>query len=181
LHSADGVADEIERNYTYYLYVMASASRGKYREFQRNALEHGGDTVNGAGNTGREPGLSLHGCSHGSLGTARPHVDMYTAMIESSRSPQNNSGAARGSSSPRLSPSTAGRVALGYAAEMRDLYLLRKPWTAMSAKFPITLASSRIPADGTGTVEENGPTLAGSRRTRWRAVRTGYPHPLQGR
>jgi hypothetical protein len=30
LHSEDGVADSIERNYTYYLYVMASSSRGKF-------------------------------------------------------------------------------------------------------------------------------------------------------
>ena len=30
LHSADGVADEIEANYTYFLYLMASCSRGTY-------------------------------------------------------------------------------------------------------------------------------------------------------
>ncbi len=42
LHSADGVADVIERNYTYYLYLMASSSRGKYpHEIQRHALDHG--------------------------------------------------------------------------------------------------------------------------------------------
>src|SRR5581483_2202688 len=30
LHSADGVADTIENNYNYFLYIMASASRGDY-------------------------------------------------------------------------------------------------------------------------------------------------------
>lgn len=30
LHSADGVADEIETNYTYFLYIMGSCSRGTY-------------------------------------------------------------------------------------------------------------------------------------------------------
>ena len=30
LHSDDGQADFVERNYTYFLYVMASASRGAY-------------------------------------------------------------------------------------------------------------------------------------------------------
>lgn len=30
MSSEDGVADEIERNYTYFLYVMASASRGEW-------------------------------------------------------------------------------------------------------------------------------------------------------
>ena len=30
LRSADGVADEVERNYTYFLYIMASCSRGEY-------------------------------------------------------------------------------------------------------------------------------------------------------
>jgi len=30
LHSADGVADEVEKNYTYFLYLMTSCSRGTY-------------------------------------------------------------------------------------------------------------------------------------------------------
>ena len=30
LHSADGVADEVEKNYTCFLYIMASCSRGEY-------------------------------------------------------------------------------------------------------------------------------------------------------
>ena len=44
LHSADGVADSVERNYTYYLYVMASSSRGKYpTKFNGMLWTTGGD------------------------------------------------------------------------------------------------------------------------------------------
>jgi len=42
LHSADGVADRVEENYTYYLYVMASSSRGKFPEFRGHHTQFGG-------------------------------------------------------------------------------------------------------------------------------------------
>ncbi|HEX5170336.1 MAG TPA: DUF5703 domain-containing protein, partial [Cyclobacteriaceae bacterium] len=44
LHSDDGVADLVEKNYTYYLYVMASSSRGKYPpKFNGMLWSTGGD------------------------------------------------------------------------------------------------------------------------------------------
>ncbi len=45
LHSDDGTTDYIQENYTYYLYVMASASRGKYSpKFNGMLWTTGGDT-----------------------------------------------------------------------------------------------------------------------------------------
>ncbi len=44
LHSEDGVADSIEQNYTYYLYIMASSSRGRFpAKFNEMIWITGGD------------------------------------------------------------------------------------------------------------------------------------------
>ncbi len=139
LHSADGVADEIERNYTYYLYVMASASRGKYpAKFNGMLWSTGGDTRQWGGQYwGANQGCLYNGLfPTGRWELLDPVFDMYTEMVESCRLAARQQWGSDGIFFPEtfafngLAP-----LPDDIAAEMRDLYLLRKPWTAVSEKF----------------------------------------------
>ena len=88
LHSADGVADSVERDYTYYLYVMASSSRGKYpTKFNGMLWTTGGD----ARKWGGLYWGANQSCLYNALLTANrldlldPMFDMYSRMYESCR------------------------------------------------------------------------------------------------
>ncbi len=139
LHSADGVADEVERNYTYYLYVMASASRGKYpAKFNGMLWSTGGDTRQWGGQYwGANQGCLYNGLfPTGRWELLDPMFDMYTAMIESSEVAAVQQWGSQGIFFPEtLAFNGLARLPDDIAAEMRDLYLLRKPWAAASAKF----------------------------------------------
>ncbi len=139
LHSADGVADEIERNYSYYLYVMASASRGEYpAKFNGMLWSTGGDTRQWGGQYwGANQGCLYNGLfPSGRWELLDPVFDMYTRMIQSSELAAKQQWGSRGIFFPETFAFN-GLAALpdDIAAEMRDLYLMRKPWTAVSAKF----------------------------------------------
>jgi len=139
LHSADGVADEIEKHYTYYLYVMASSSRGKYpTKFNGMIWTTGGDA--------RQWGSQYWGANQSCLYNALfptnrwelldPVFDTYTAMKESCALAAEQQWGSKGIFFPEtyafngLAP-----LPDDIAAEMRDLYLLRRPWEQMTARF----------------------------------------------
>lgn len=139
LHSADGVADQIEQHYTYYLYVMASSSLGKYpTKFNGMIWTTGGDA--------RQWGSQYWGANQSCLYNALfptnrwelvdPVFDMYTAMKDSSALAAEQQWGSKGIFFPEtyafngLAP-----LPDDIAAEMRDLYLLRKPWEQMSPRF----------------------------------------------
>jgi hypothetical protein len=139
LHSSDGVADEVERNATYFLYVMASTSRADYPpRFGGLLWFTNGDM--------REWG-SQHwwhnvGCYYNGLDPSNrseltePVFSMYSKMYDACALAAKQQWGSQGI----FIAETCWFDGLGtlpddIAAEMRDLYLMRKPWDQRSARF----------------------------------------------
>jgi hypothetical protein len=139
LHSADGIADEVADNYHYYLYLMAATSRGAFPP------KFNGMLWNTAGDLrpwGTQHWFANLSCYYEALFAANridlldPMFSMYTGMFDAA------SAAARqqwGSAGIYI-PETVWHDGLAtlpndIAEEMRDLYLLRKPWSERSARF----------------------------------------------
>ena len=110
LHSDDGVADTIQQHYSYYLYLMASTSRGKYpTKFNGMLWITGGDQ--------RQWGAQYWGANQSCIYNA-PAADQSArscstrcstctrACSTRARWPPSSSGAARAFSCPRRTPST---------------------------------------------------------------------------
>jgi hypothetical protein len=139
LHSADGVADNVEKYYTYYLYVMASSSRGKYpTKFNGMLWTTGGDT--------RQWGALYWGANQSCLYNAlfasnrldllRPMFDMYTGMYDRCALAARQQWGSKGI----YIPETVGfdgpePLPQDIAREMRALYLVQKPWRERSQAF----------------------------------------------
>jgi hypothetical protein len=139
LHSDDGEADFVERNYTYFLYVMASSSRGAYMPRFGGMLWYcNGDMRE----WGSQYWLFNQGCYYNGLAAAnRPEI-VKPLFSTYSRHFDSYARAARqqwGSQGVWI-PETGWFDGLedlpdDIAAEMRDLYLVRKPWAERSEKF----------------------------------------------
>jgi hypothetical protein len=140
LHSEDGVADELEAGYTYYLYLMGSTSRGKYpTKFNGMLWNTGGDRRTWGGqfwgaNQSCLYNNALSAANHMEL--MRPMFDMYWGMYDSCALAARQQWGGQGIYIPEtvcfdgLAP-----LPDDVAAEMRGLYLLRKPWSSMSQGF----------------------------------------------
>jgi len=139
LHSADGRADYVEKHYTYYLYVMASSSRGKYPpRFGGMLWKTGGDFCR----WGTQHWFHNLSCYYRALPESGrfelmdPMYDMYSGMYESCSTAARQIWGSKG----LWIPETVGfdgleKLPEDIAAEMRDLYLLRKPWGLMTHTF----------------------------------------------
>ena len=139
LHSEDGEADFIEQNYHYYLYVMASSSRGKYPpKFNGMLWTTGGDA--------RKWGSLYWGANQSCLYNAlfptnrlelmNPMFDMYTAMYNSCAIAAQQQWGSQGIFIPEtLGFDSIPELPEDIAEEMRALYLYEKPWSARSEKF----------------------------------------------
>ncbi|MGN6370335.1 MAG: glycosyl hydrolase family 95 catalytic domain-containing protein [Phycisphaerae bacterium] len=140
LHSPDGVADHLEQNFTYYLYLMASTSRGNYPvKFNGMMWTTGGDK--------RQWGSQFWGanqsCLYNTALLASNHLDLYDPMFKMYRAqlPSLEQAAReQWGSQGAFIPETGAFNGLAplpddIAAEMRDLYLMRKPWSQRSQKF----------------------------------------------
>jgi hypothetical protein len=139
LHSEDGEADLIEANYHYYLYVMASSSRGILPpKFNGMLWTTGGDA--------RMWGSLYWGANqsclyNGLFPTSRielmdPMFNMYTAMYPSLVRAADQQWDSKGIWIPETVgfdgvPELPGDI----GAEMRELYLMNKPWEQRSEKF----------------------------------------------
>ena len=139
LSSKDGVADYVEANYNYFLYLMASSSRGKFPpKFNGMLWTTGGDT--------RDWGSQYwwHNVSsyyQGLLATNRPELmepmfNLYSGMFESTARAAREQWGSRCIFIPEVVwfdglPPLPDKI----AAEMQDLYLLRKPWDGRSLAF----------------------------------------------
>ena len=139
LHSADGVAEEIERHYTYFLYLMACSSRGKY------ALDFSGmvfSTLGEASAWGHQywwynTGLYYRGLFPANrLELMAPLFDMYRNMYAACSTAARQVWGSRGIYIPETvwfdGPE---QLPEDLAAEMRELYLVRKPWEMRSQRF----------------------------------------------
>ena len=139
LHSADGVADEVEKNYTYFLYIMASCSRGEYMpRFCGMLWGTDGDLrMWGSQYWWNNQGTYFNGLTPAN----RPEL-MAPMFATYSRNFESFSRAARqqwGSQGVWI-PETTWFDGLedlpdNVAAGMKDLYLARKPWEARSREF----------------------------------------------
>ena len=139
LHSADGVADYVAENYHYYLYLMASTSRGAFPP------KFNGMLWNTAGDMrpwGTQHWFANLSCYYEALFAANridlidPVFSMYSGMYDAAVIAARQQWGSQGI----YVPETVWHDGLGtlpddIAAEMRDLYLLRKPWSERSARF----------------------------------------------
>jgi hypothetical protein len=148
LHSSDGVADLVEENYTYFLYVMASSSRGKLPpKFNGMLWTTGGDA--------RKWGNLFWGANQSCLYNGLfpvnrmelldPMFSMYSGMYPSLETAARQQWGSMGI----YIPETVGFDGLpelpeNIAAEMRDLYLGHKPWAKKSDAF-FQYAATQMP------------------------------------
>lgn len=148
LHSVDGEADFIEKNYWYYLYVMASCSGGKYPpKFNGMLWSTGGDA--------RKWGNLYWGANQSCLYNALfptnrmdlldPMFSMYTGMRNSLEIAARQQWGSKGI----YIPETVGFNGLpelpeNIATEMQELYLAKKSWDARSDLFN-AYASTKMP------------------------------------
>ncbi len=148
LHSEDGEADFIERNYNYFMYVMASSSRGAFPpKFNGMIWTTGGDARKWGNNYwGANQSCMYNGLFPANrLELMEPMFSMYTAMspsLEKAAVQQWGSGGI-------YIPETVAFDGLpelpeNIATEMRDLYLVKKPWSEKSEAFD-DYASTKSP------------------------------------
>lgn len=139
LHSEDGIADTIEQNYTYYLYVMASSSRGKFpAKFNGMIWTTGGDKRSWGG---QYWGANQECLYNALLATNRmelldPMFDMYSGMYDSCSTAARQQWGSQGIYIPEtVAFDGLAKLPDDIVAEMRDLYLLKKPWDQRSGRF----------------------------------------------
>ncbi|HTX41001.1 MAG TPA: DUF5703 domain-containing protein [Acidobacteriaceae bacterium] len=139
LHSEDGAAEFVQQNYHYYLYLMAAASQGIFPpKFNGMLWNTGGDLRM----WGAQHWFTNLSCYYAALpATGRfelmePMFEMYSGMFDACvRAAHQQWG-----SSGMYIPETVYFDGLEdlpdeLAAEMRQLYLLQKPWEQRSAAF----------------------------------------------
>jgi hypothetical protein len=139
LHSDDGIADYIEQNYTYYLYVMASSSRGKFpAKFNGMIWITGGDKRSWGGHYW---GANQE-CMYNALLPANrmvlldPMFDMYRGMYDSCSVAARQQWGSKGIYIPEtVAFDGLAKLPDDIGAEMRDLYLLNRPWDQRSERF----------------------------------------------
>ena len=139
LHSDDGAADEIEKNYTYFLYVMASSSRGEWPARFGGMLWYTNGDLRAWGSLFWWANQS---CYYNGLAPANrfelldPTFALYTRMAPACETAAREQWGSRGLWIPETTffsgPEPLPR---DIASEMQDLYLLRKPWSECSDRF----------------------------------------------
>jgi len=148
LSSSDGVADNITINYNYFIYLMGATSRGEYQpKFNGMLWSTGGDR--------RAWGSQFWGANqscfvNGLFPTNRPELmqplfKMYTRMAPSLERAAVQQWDSKGIFIPETVPfSGMAEMPENIAAEMRDIYLARKPWAEVSPEF-IKYAATKMP------------------------------------
>ena len=164
MHSDDGQADFVEKHYTYFLYLMGASSRGKYPP------RFGGMLWRTTGD------LSRWGSQHwwantnayysnlmpsNRLELMDPMFSMYYGMRESCARAAVQQWGSKGIWIPEttwfdgLAP-----LPEDIAAEMRELYLVKKPWEQASARF-LEYASTKQPHNSRWNWKASGKWMNG--------------------
>jgi hypothetical protein len=139
LHSADNVADEVEKNFTYYLYVMASCSRGDYMPGFRSMLWNttGDMAMWGSQYWWNNQGTYFNGLTP----VNRPELlapvfSTFSKQYESYATAARQQWGSKGIWIPETTWFNGLEVLPdSIASEMRDLYLVKKPWDTRSKAF----------------------------------------------
>jgi hypothetical protein len=139
LYSDDGQADFVEQNYTYFLYIMASASRGAYMPHFNGMIWFTNGDMRAWGS---QYWWHNQGCYYNGLTPANrpellePVFSTYSRHYDSYARAASQQWGSQGI----WIPETTWFDGLedlpdDVAAEMRELYLMRKPWAQRSEKF----------------------------------------------
>jgi hypothetical protein len=139
LSSADGTAQNVARNYHYFLYVMAATSRGKFPpKFNGMLWNTGGDLRT----WGAQHWYANTSCYYEALFAANrfelldPLFAMYSGMFEASAVAARQQWGSQGIYIGETSYFNGlEKLPDEIAAEMQSLYLLRKPWEQRSERF----------------------------------------------
>lgn len=148
LRSADGVADTVAANYHYFLYLMAATSRGKYPPKFNGMLWN---TAGDLRTWGAQHWFANLSCYYEALYAANrldlldPVFAMYSGMYDAAAVAARQQWGSQGIFIPEtVWFDGLARLPDDIAAEMRELYLLRKPWEQRSAKF-LEFARTKLP------------------------------------
>jgi hypothetical protein len=172
LHSEDGEADLIEANYHYFLYVMASSSRGILPpKFNGMLWTTGGD----ARMWGSLYWGANQSCLYNGLFPANrielmdPMFNMYSAMYPSLALAAKQQWDSKGI----WIPETVGfdgvpELPEDIAAELKELYLMNKPWEERSEQFK-EYAFTKMPFSSRWNWKQDG----GWSRGRWHITDKG--------
>jgi hypothetical protein len=139
LHSGDGQADFVGENYNYFFYLMGSSSRGKYPPRFGGMLWR---TTGDLSRWGSQYWWANTAAYYRNLMPANrlelmdPMFDMYTGMLESCAIAAKQQWGSEGIYIPEI-VFFDGLETLpdDIAAELQDLMLVRKPYSARSTKF----------------------------------------------
>ncbi|MEP9360401.1 glycoside hydrolase family 95-like protein [Sphingomonas sp. KR3-1] len=139
LHSADGTAERVQRDYHYYLYLMAATSGGKFPpKFNGMLWNTGGDPRA----WGAQHWYTNTSCyqealpASGRLVLTDPFFDLYSAMLPACRAAAEAQWGSQGIFIPETVTFDGPEpLPPEIAAEMRALYLSRKPWAEKSPAF----------------------------------------------
>jgi hypothetical protein len=139
LHSDDGQADEIEKNYNYFLYVMASSSRGEWPARFGGMLWYTNGDMRAWGSLFWWANQS---CYYNGLAPSNhpelvePMLALYTRIMPACEEAAKQQWGSRGLWIPETTFFNGPEpLPPDIAAEMRELYLLRKPWEQRSEAF----------------------------------------------
>jgi hypothetical protein len=139
LHSADGEADFVQNHYNYFLYLMAASSRGKYPpKFNGMIFNTGGDLRT----WGAQHWYANLSCYYEAIFASNrwelldPVYQMYFGMYDASAVAAEQQWGSKGIYIAETSYFNGlAKLPDEIASEMRDLYLLSKPWSQKSAEF----------------------------------------------
>src|SRR5262245_6412776 len=139
LESADGVAQNVARNYHYFLYVMASSSRGKFPPKFNGMLWN---TQGDLRTWGAQHWYANTSCYFEAIFASNrmelldPLFDMYSGMYEASATAARQQWGSQGIYIAETSYFNGlEKLPDAIGTEMQDLYLLRKPWDQRSDAF----------------------------------------------
>jgi hypothetical protein len=139
LESADGVARQVARNYHYFLYLMAATSRGKFPPKFNGMLWN---TQGDLRTWGAQHWYANTSCYYEAIFASNrielldPLFDMYSGMYEASATAARQQWGSQGIYIGETSYFNGlEKLPDDIAAEMQDLYLLRKPWEQRSERF----------------------------------------------
>lgn len=139
IDSADSAAGTIEKNYTYYLYVMAASSRGSFIPRYGGMLWY---TTGDMRQWGAQHWWHNASCNYNALPAANrpelmaPFVSMYSGIYESCALAAKQQWGSKGIFIPEtIWFDGLEELPDEIATEMRELYLIRKPWEKRSERF----------------------------------------------
>ena len=139
LRSDDGVADYVEQNYNYLLYLMGASSRGELPPKFNGMIWNTGGDLRAWGGQHWFANLSCYYeamPATNRLELLEPVFAMYFGMYEASATAARQQWGSKGIFIPEtVFFNGLAKLPDEIAREMRELYLLRKPWEERSASF----------------------------------------------